>query len=116
MPLDGRIDCFGLLSRLASISGAETGVGAAWVIRTESRRNAVRVVALTLSAASLAACAQPSSDAQRSTFYAPTRQAAVEHRQNFRFASTAHESVVRRHEASSSDGGAATHVASQGMA
>ena len=108
MPFDSR----------ASISGVENTIDAFCAGGPGSRQNVIRIIALALASASLAACAQSSVVSQRSGFYAPTRQASVQRHQGFRFASApAHESVVRRHEPSSASATTTPpHVASRGMA
>jgi rare lipoprotein A len=60
-----------------------------------SGRNVVRLIALALAAASLAACAQSSVVSRNSEF----KQAAVERHQHTRVATTEHRvSIVRRHD------------------
>jgi rare lipoprotein A len=79
MPSISRVESAGVISPAAPASAAAV-----------SRQNVVRLVALVLGAASLAACAQ-SSVTRQTAFTPSTRQAAFER------ARQTHVSVVRRH-------------------
>lgn len=80
---------------MSSISGARTlranSIGlAAPVVSATRPRNVIQLLATTLAAASLAACAQSSVVSKRSDFFAPTRQAAREHNRGFSFSTASY--------------------------
>ncbi len=78
--------------------------------------NIIRLSAVVVGAACLAACAQSSMVAGRSAFIAPTRQAALGHHRYTHVATRDRSSVVRRETAAASDKSARKMQAAQGLA
>lgn len=79
-------------------------------------RNIIRLIAVVVGAASLAACAQSSVVTQKSEYRA-SRQASLEHDRKFSFVTKGRVAAVRKHTPFASHKNAAeTKVASQGLA
>jgi rare lipoprotein A len=80
-------------------------------------RNVVRLLAVVLGAASLAACAQPSVVTQKTELRAANRQASLEHNRKKSFATNRHLGVTKKHAPFASNKSAAeTQIASHGIA
>jgi rare lipoprotein A len=71
---------------------------AIWSVSGASGPNIIRIVALALAAASLAACAQSKVASGRSDFFGASRQASAERHHYTRVATTERVSIVRRHD------------------
>jgi rare lipoprotein A len=80
-------------------------------------RNVIRLFAIVLGAASLAACAQSSVVTKDSGFVAASRQAALEHNRRASFVTNRHVAVTKKHTPFASNKNAVeTPVASHGLA
>jgi len=80
-------------------------------------RNVVRLLAVVLGAASLAACAQPSVVTQKTELRAANRQASLEHNRKKSFATNRHLGVTKKHTPFAANKSAAeTQIASHGIA
>jgi rare lipoprotein A len=104
----------------AGVSCAEIEAGRhpdAALVSVAAVRNAVRLVAVALGGALLAACAQSSVVTKNSGFVAPSRQASLQHHRTPAFATHARTASTKTHApfASHKDG-ARTQMASQGLA